>query len=234
MSVLSFYHNKEKQRGNALFLILIAVALFAALSYAVTKSGRGSGNVSKEKNSLMAAQILQVGADLRTAAQRMRIAGLAADDIRFHANASATAACTVDDGTCLFMPSGGGAIFPVIGNTLPTEAFVGGAGTIIFLETTEDSGNTGQAQAVVDGMGTATGREGVFLVAGVTEGVCEAINKGLGVTGTPTQTAAALTANIGSGYITFDVVSDKTAWCMDAHEFLGAGAYGVVFTLLEQ
>jgi hypothetical protein len=50
---------------------LIAVALFAALAYAVTQSGRGSGNAGVEQAELVAARILQRAAEIQAAYTRL-------------------------------------------------------------------------------------------------------------------------------------------------------------------
>ncbi len=109
-----------KQRGNILFLILLAVVLFAALSYAVTSGMRGGGNnASKEKISSQAASIIQGFDQLDTAVMRMTMTGgLAIENISFElplrtmdgsfSNAVfSNSNCTSD--TCrVFKPSGGG------------------------------------------------------------------------------------------------------------------------------
>lgn len=90
----------HKQNGNALFLILIAVALFAALSYVITQSGRSGGStIDREQISLKAGQVAQYGAALRATVTRMIITGTPAATITFDTTASVG----------VFAPSGGGA-----------------------------------------------------------------------------------------------------------------------------
>ena len=73
----------KRETGNALFLILIAVALFAALSYAITTSGRGGSNINKEQASLGSSEILQWFAMVDAAVTRMNLLGVSYTDISF-------------------------------------------------------------------------------------------------------------------------------------------------------
>lgn len=62
------------QRGNILFLILLAVALFAALNYAVTSSMQGGGkDASSENAEAAAAELLNFATLLESTINRLRL-----------------------------------------------------------------------------------------------------------------------------------------------------------------
>lgn len=62
------------QKGNVLFLILIAVALFAALSYAVTRNSRNNGgNINVEKAKPEAAQLVQYASQIKYAITKIMV-----------------------------------------------------------------------------------------------------------------------------------------------------------------
>lgn len=111
----------SSQSGNVLFLILIAVALFAALSYVVTQSTRTGGSDSTEKDQLIVSELLNAISSYNVAIERMSAAGVGLSNISFENNSwkkangslvfpvASNSNCTSD--RCkLFVPSGGGAI----------------------------------------------------------------------------------------------------------------------------
>ncbi|MCK5285037.1 MAG: hypothetical protein KAJ86_05565 [Alphaproteobacteria bacterium] len=172
------FKNRCSERGNVLFLILIAVALFAALSYAVTQSTRtGGGSGDNETALISSAQLTQYPASLRTAIVRMIIGGVNIGDLEFNTPANFSN-CTTGNKYCVFHPSGGGATYA----TAPADmmASTGGntAGTWYF---------NGENQIHL--LGTSSGDEtpvlaNVDLIAflpGISLTLCSRINEELGL-----------------------------------------------------
>lgn len=177
---------ESQESGNILFLILIAVALFAALSYAVTSSSRTSGgNTDKEGATLLASEILQYTSTLQNAITRMQVSnGCANTQFDFqniyigvglygNANSPANKSCFVFD------PAGGNVIIQKISSKafMPccTNAIAAEYQTFRFVGSRE-----------VDGIGTTTGNpsgsELLGLMGELTKPVCMALNEKLGVT----------------------------------------------------
>jgi hypothetical protein len=95
----------KTQKGNALFLILIAVVLFAALSYAITQSNRSGGNVSSEAASIVASTVTQYPNAISAGLTRMLLRGVTLDQITFNDPENFNSGAEEFE---LFHPNGGG------------------------------------------------------------------------------------------------------------------------------
>lgn len=170
-----------RQRGNILFLILLAVVLFAALAYAVTGSQKGqTKDASSEKVKTMSAEILQKATLIENTINRMMLVNGCKDtEISFentvitsYVNPSAPASKRCH----LFDPAGGGLSYP----TLAREMF----------DPTIENSFFAWGQVVLTGnlfikqVGTdctdASCNELVFTTQGLTKAVCDYINESLG------------------------------------------------------
>jgi len=149
------------QNGNALFLILIAVVLFAALSYAITQSDRGGGNVSSETNAIASTTIVQYASAVASGVTRMQLRGISLDDIEFDEPPDSEN----EPNKQVFHPLGGGVAWQNVdpnavvqdGSTTPGWSF---------------------KESPIENVGTSESDEMIRLY-GVRKGVCEEINKRL-------------------------------------------------------
>jgi hypothetical protein len=188
----------QTERGNVLFLILIAVALFAALSYAVTQSSRsGGGDANSETNLINSAQVTQYPSSVRTAIIRMMVSN-SVDPASLEFNSPSdfsqcTGAPTTYSG-CVFHPQGGGATFArgaadVASDGTPQEWIFNSSNEVALVGTTGGSDSP-----------TATTADIIAFLPKVKKSVCEKINKELGLGGVTSEgTSIDLTTKMGAG-----------------------------------
>ncbi|MDD9899687.1 MAG: hypothetical protein OXT65_01765 [Alphaproteobacteria bacterium] len=168
-------------KGNVLFLILIAVALFAALSYAITQSGRGSGSIDKENVVLDAARIIQVVGIAQQVIMRLKtVHGCGDDEISFdnlilptnydNSNAPANKSCH------FFEPEGGGLSLEQFALHEAWEDPAKPSGASIWMQPYFSFGGMNAIQ----GAGSANG-DLVIMLPYIKASLCDEINRQLDI-----------------------------------------------------
>lgn len=176
-----------RNNGNVLFLILIAVALFAMLTFAVTDAENESGNIDDEMGSVYATQVIQYANDMKTAVSRLRMTnGCRNDQISFYVadvdglennihNTPAPDKCNV------FHVNGGGMDYH-----LPDVWFDGSPNDTLYEATacaTLEPCISGSAR--LRGVGTdgtdISNRDLIMTIREVNKNICIALNRKLGI-----------------------------------------------------
>ena len=197
--------NRANEGGNVLFLILIAVALFAALSYAVTQSSRsGGGGADGESNLVNSATVTQYPASVRTSIVRMIIGGVDVTQLEF--NPPSAFGTLSSDAFGVFHPNGGGATHV----TAPPEVMRDGQqGSWIFT-----------SDYAIENIGT-TANDIIAMLPGVSDSICARLNTELGV---PNGTDGGDADAVGDGPTTLPTDSNTMD---DANTGIGTAANGV-------
>ena len=240
----------KSEKGNALFLILIAVALFAALSYAVTQSGRSSGSIDRETAMIAASQITQYPATLDTTITRMIITGTDVSRIHFGHEEHSGDGTREDEGN-VFHPDGGASIRSKppanIGSAEGTYPDMGALekNTWGFKDITDD--DSGFYIYDIGSNEQRVGREAFAFLHDISLGVCEQINKGLNLEYDPIpnqDTAVDYEANDGLGDVaaatqggsthTFGALEGEPFGCIQMGDGPDSAHYDYYHALIEQ
>ena len=83
---ISTHTHRHSERGNILFMLLLAVTLFGALGFTVANMIRQEtpAAITKERSSLLAGELLDLGRSVRQVVQDLRISSdCSANDMSF-------------------------------------------------------------------------------------------------------------------------------------------------------
>lgn len=190
---------RSDEKGNALFLILIAVVLFAALSYAITQSSRGGGAPNRETSMVASTTLMQYSAAVRTGVTRVLLRNVAPADLLFNEPSAFTANTDRE----VFHPDGGGVSYQTVDqNTSDSSDWT-------FLVT---GGN-------VTGVGTASD-DVLMMLDQVKQPICQRIVDQIAGEGSTIDTIADTMANIlnGTATITGAISDGQSFGCVDASD----------------
>lgn len=166
---------RNSESGNVFFYIFLGVALFGALTYAVSQSGRGSvDNITREQSRLRATEIIDFSDAVSKAVGTLRLRGVTLAQLRFaHADLSTTDygdPDTSDPAHLVFNAAGGGIIYK---DPAPDVLATPG-GQWLFLN-----------QNQIDGFGSTCTTEScsdlIMAIPDIRSDVCKIINKLAGI-----------------------------------------------------
>ena len=215
------------QSGNVAFIILLAVALFAALSFAITQNRDSNTSLMTDQQAEMAAQeITAYGNAIANTVQKLKLRGCTETQYNF-----GNSVWTYGDGAILISnthnpsaPATGCSVFVTSDVNLTPVVFplsyTTGASTS---PTSTASGHGRIMKLAIPGVGVTANDEIVYSTMRLNQNVCKKINEILGVTTasdsmpTFTWTASSYNGTLGSTPMTDtstgSILTGKTAFC---------------------
>lgn len=196
---------KHKQSGSVFFYILLAIILFAALSYAISSNRSGSTNIlTDEQAKLSAQEIIEYGNTVASAVQKLKLRGCSDTQISFE-NAVITGYSNVNaptDKSChVFDVNGGNINFPSFNNNIYDLALPN------FTPRVSINGDNR-----VTNIGSSKS-ELIFFTSDIKQNICRGINNILHSNETPftgTDITAGGTKFTGTYYVSPAVICPST------------------------
>ncbi len=167
-------NKRKRERGNAIFFVLIGVALFGALMFSFSRSGRQGGeNISDKQADIAASDILSYAQKMERAVSRIRRKSISENDISFDNQfvsgyVNGGCAAPVSPRCLVFNPAGGAV------NWKPPAERANNGDEWVFTGANRVKG--------LGAVGNATDAELLAILPNVKLPVCQKINEQLGLT----------------------------------------------------